>query len=645
MNRFRTAAAFVLLGALVVVCEPAPEQGPRALAGIGLDASANSGDGSAQGTITRRIGPDPSGGMFAPFPDGTRMAIMHWGTADLSSYDLETGETTRITGPPEPRGQQSGTAMNPVLSSDGTMVAYTWNDFTQYPGELQLRVRDVNGGEPRQLYTQPGGGWFNPEDWSEDGHRLLVLRTLQEGSSPGPSQMISVSAVDGAVTVLKQGEREYPATALFSPDGRYVAFDNPTAEDESDWDVFVLPSEGGSEAVLVGGPGNDRLMGWAPDGRSVLFLSDRGGTPGAWLQPVADGRAVGDPYLVKADLWNVIELDGFDGEGRYYYQVRVGARALNEVTLAADGRSVASEAADLTSREYAWLHLGRWSPDGRHIAMTIARNGHGPWGDVLLIRSADSGEEREVRMDGLTGNFNDLAWTPDGQSVIAAVVGDGRQTSLVKIDVRTGEAAVLMELGHSHLSSVAVSPDGGTVYYTQQDYSQLEHVLQEGVATERIMALELATGATRVVHQSDPGTPTMGSGLAISPDGTMLAFGFIPRRQGSGSIDERRLYVIGTRGGAPRLVADAWYSTCTWATNGDGLLCFRPFAGEVTGDPQGRLVRVDVTTGEVTPLGLEGDSYGVRGCLSLHPNGRRLLFAAGEPTSEWWVMEGFLGSR
>jgi Tol biopolymer transport system component len=497
----------------------------------------------------------------------------------------------------------------------------------------------LHGGEPRQIYDQPGGGWFNPEDWSDDGRRLLVLRTLQDGSSPGPSQMISVSTDDGDVTVLKRLERDYPATALFSPDGQYVAFDNPTAEDGSDWNVFVLASDGGGEAVLVGSPGNDRLMGWAPDGRSVLFLSDRGGTPGAWLQSVADGRALGDPHLVKADMWNVVGLAGFDREGRYYYQVRVGARALNEVTLAADGRSVASEAADLTSREYAWLHLGRWSPDGRHIAMTIPRNGRGPWGDVLLIRAAASGEEREVRMDG--GDYNDLAWMPDGQSVIAVVIGGGRQTSLVEIDVRTGETAVLMELGHSHLSGVAVSPDGGTVYYTQQDYSQLEHVLQEGVATERIIALELATGATRVVHQGDPGSP-MGSGLAISPDGTMLAFGFIPRQQPSGDIDERQLHVIGTGGGAPRLVADAWYSTCTWMSNSDGLLCFRPFAGEVPADPQGRLVRLDATTGEVTSLGLEGDSYGIRGCLSLHPNGRRLLFSAGEPRQEWWVMEGFL---
>jgi hypothetical protein len=67
MNRFRTAAAFVLLGALVVVCESAPEQGPRALAGIGVDASGNSGDVAKQTPCCRPTAPwSRTPGMTSP---------------------------------------------------------------------------------------------------------------------------------------------------------------------------------------------------------------------------------------------------------------------------------------------------------------------------------------------------------------------------------------------------------------------------------------------------------------------------------------------------------------------------------------------------------------------------------------------------
>jgi len=58
----------------------------------------------------------------------------------------------------------------------------------------------------------------------------------------------------------------------FSPDGRWLAF---TGHYDGNTDVYVMPAEGGTPRRLTWHPGQDGAAGWTPDGKNVLFLSDR----------------------------------------------------------------------------------------------------------------------------------------------------------------------------------------------------------------------------------------------------------------------------------------------------------------------------------------------------------------------------------
>ncbi len=58
----------------------------------------------------------------------------------------------------------------------------------------------------------------------------------------------------------------------FSPDGNWVAF---TGEYDGNPDVFVVPTAGGVPKRLTYHPGEDEVVGWTADGKSVLFLSAR----------------------------------------------------------------------------------------------------------------------------------------------------------------------------------------------------------------------------------------------------------------------------------------------------------------------------------------------------------------------------------
>lgn len=64
-----------------------------------------------------------------------------------------------------------------------------------------------------------------------------------------------------------EGEESRPA---ISPDGKWLAF---SGQYDGNVDVFVMPIDGGAPARLTFHPDPDTVLGWTPDGRSVLFRS------------------------------------------------------------------------------------------------------------------------------------------------------------------------------------------------------------------------------------------------------------------------------------------------------------------------------------------------------------------------------------
>ena len=70
-----------------------------------------------------------------------------------------------------------------------------------------------------------------------------------------------------------------------SPDGRYIAYDFPQAEEGPERDIFLLASDGSREVPLVRHPAHEAGPMWTPDGSRVLFFSDG---CGGWIcQPPA----------------------------------------------------------------------------------------------------------------------------------------------------------------------------------------------------------------------------------------------------------------------------------------------------------------------------------------------------------------------
>lgn len=152
-----------------------------------------------------------------------------------------------------------------------------------------------------------------------DGSQILVHRHL--GWLPRENQIALVSVADGSIQPMKDLDWRYPMNLSLSPDGKHVVYDFAAGEHPSNRDIFLLSVDDSQTTPLITHPANDFVLGWAPDGRSILFTSDRTGQCGMWTVSVdQNGRGLGPARLVKKDMGWIRPL-GFTRDGSFYYGI------------------------------------------------------------------------------------------------------------------------------------------------------------------------------------------------------------------------------------------------------------------------------------------------------------------------------------
>ncbi len=260
---------------------------------------------------------DPSF-MGVPSADGKYLSFVNWKTGDMAVHELASGKNRQLTN----EGWDKGFAGYSVFSPDGKQVAYYWWSNEKESG--QMRIVDLDGSEPRVVHLNKGTSISMPAGWSADGKHILAL-----GSEDKSSAILLIPVGDGEMRVLKTlrypGSSRYPelrrkAGMSLSPDGRYVAYTFLPGENSANGDISVLAVDGSRDIPLVSHVADDFVLGWAPDGRGVVFASDRTGSMSIWAIEVADGKPQGTPQLLKPGIGQFNPL-GFTQNGSYYYGV------------------------------------------------------------------------------------------------------------------------------------------------------------------------------------------------------------------------------------------------------------------------------------------------------------------------------------
>ena len=84
-----------------------------------------------------------------------------------------------------------------------------------------------------------------------------------------------VTSADGGQAQRLTSNEGLETNPHFSPDGQWIAF---SAQYDGNFDVFVIPVQGGDPKRLTWHPGGDVVQGWTPEGK-VLFRSGRKSHP------------------------------------------------------------------------------------------------------------------------------------------------------------------------------------------------------------------------------------------------------------------------------------------------------------------------------------------------------------------------------
>jgi Tol biopolymer transport system component len=561
-----------------------------------LRAASLAKKGEREVTIRKIPTPDGWAVAGAVSPDGKYFA-------NLGEKDCELRITGILTGRQRVLTTGKPCSSNPRWSADSTKLVVARNG---------LDVISLDGSAPRPVVVGgAAGGPLEPLDWSPD-QKLVLAILWPRGGASGGSKLVVVAVADGAVRTVKSSNDPVAMPSFdcrFSPDGLTIACSRPPGPGGRRRDVFLLSADGSRETPLVQHPADDALVAWLPDGRGILFASDRAGTYDLWSMQIDKGQPQGAPTLVRRSIGPITPMR-LTKNGALYY--RTPGSSTDVYTASLDPKT-GQIIGPLRKEPLPWEgHNGDpdWSPDARRLAyMSFRPTVVGPFDPgrttefVFCIYSADTGKVREFR-DSSPGVHP--RWSPDGRYVF----GSASWTSgggIRRMDVETGEVTPFLLKANG--GGLQLSADGQWVVYCRD---------------RRILRRNAQSGEEKELDGPDvyPGH------LALSRDGSRLAWV---------KVDEKKttvLKVMSFPDGTPKEIQRLKEPDMRIAWSPDGKFIYY--------SDQGHLWRVFPEGGDAQDLGSAAHYHSH---LSMRPDGTSITFSTDtvnpEP-AQLWVMENFL---
>jgi Tol biopolymer transport system component len=546
--------------------------------------------------------------------DGRYIPYADWdATGDLFVHDLVTGDNRRVTNTADVRRGGEFPEYS-LISRDGRQLAYTW--WVGASRYCEIRIVSLQGtGVPpfRRISNNSEVQCTWPSDWSSDGKWIAAFLDLKNGST----QRGIVAVEDGSLRVLKSVNDT--TRMAFSPDGKYLAFDRPIGDPTAQRDVYILAIDENREIPAIVHPSRDELLGWSPDGKQLLFKSERSGSPSAWALPFANGGPQGEPRLLKRDMGQFKSI-GIADSGALYLAAE--SSTSSNIHIASVDFSTGKLLSPPVMAVQTYIGSNRWpdwSPDGKSLAYVSERglkSGSIGRSFVLGIRSVETNEVREKNLPSEFANFEQLHWLADGRSLMAFgqdANGSAKGlwvNAILRIDAETGRTLFVREIPQK-AAFIAFSPDGKKMYYSPR---------ADGNQDIAYIELDLSSGVEREIIRRDG---LRGSAF-LSRDGKYIA-----ATKAGPTARTTSIILIPIQGGEPKELMEG-FIVRAWAPDGRSIVATKQSGG---------LWRVPLDGGEPVKFG-----DGVPSNFIGNSDGRQIVFSVTERAgpAEVWVLENFL---
>jgi len=231
-------------------------------------------------------------------------------------------------GPPaSPTGERRviagvGTARSPVLSRDGTTIAFAAVGAGY--ANPQVWIGGADGSAPPRPLTTGTSQNYDPE-FSPDG------RSIYFTSSRQPQGVYRVPSTGGEPQLVAEGGY----AARFSPDGKNLVIG-------SDGKLVAHPQPDGAPFELLPQVANSYAPVWSPDGARVLATATNPDTrePDWWIAPISGGAPVHTSLAndLRGQGFNYIATNAWLDGDWIMFTGRIGeTQTLWKVQLASDG--------------------------------------------------------------------------------------------------------------------------------------------------------------------------------------------------------------------------------------------------------------------------------------------------------------------
>jgi Tol biopolymer transport system component len=140
-----------------------------------------------------------------------------------------------------------------------------------------------------------------PSDWLRDGSALVAVSQQADKTY----RLGLIPATGGSFKALRslQWNLAVRTRPNASPDSRFIVFEDGTLGAR---DLQIISADGQSLNVLTDHPADDAQPLWSPDGKHIVFLSQRHGSWALWGIAVENGKPIREPFMIKEGIEDTI---------------------------------------------------------------------------------------------------------------------------------------------------------------------------------------------------------------------------------------------------------------------------------------------------------------------------------------------------